>query len=286
MTSSALALVLLSALLHALWNFLNKGSGDRRAFFLGQWLVTSVCYAPLVVWNWPASGITPIGWLWVVLTSVAHAFYALFLLKAYDAGDLSIAYPLSRTAPVLVTFWDLLTTRGVLSVGGVAGTFLAGLGAMLLQLPAIRLHGLRTVMRARVTRYALITAVFIAVFTIVDKQGVRHVPPLIYMYLLLMGESSLIALSIGRGLPGRVRAELGRAGKSMLFTGLVGPSSYLLVLWALQTSPASYVLGLRQCSIVFGVLLGYFFLGEGDLRFRLAGASVIALGSVMIAAFG
>ena len=72
----------------------------------------------------------------------------------------------------------------------------------------------------------------------------------------------------------------------MLFTGLVGPFSYLLILWVLATAPASYVLGLRQTSIVFGVILGRVFLGEGETRYRLAGAAIITLGSVLIVAAG
>ena len=54
----------------------------------------------------------------------------------------------------------------------------------------------------------------------------------------------------------------------------------------LTSAPASYVLGLRQTSIVFGVVLGRIVLGEGETRYRLAGAAIIAAGSILIAAAG
>ena len=286
MTGAAIALVLTSALLHATWNFFNKGSPDRWAFFVSQGVITCVAYAPLAVWNWPADGIAREGWVWIAASALTHAGYAVFLLKSYDAGDLSVAYPLSRTAPALVAAWDLLTARGQLTVGGVAGALLAGVGAVTLQLPALRLRGGRAVLRDNVTRYALLTAVCIAVFTIIDKQGVAHVPPFVYLYLLSAGEFSIIAVQLGRGAWSRGAREVRTNGRAVLFTALLGPVSYLLILWVLATAPASYVLGLRQTSIVFGVLLGRIFLGEGETRYRLAGAAVITMGSLLIVAAG
>jgi len=286
MTGTAIALVLVSALLHAAWNFFNKGSADRWAFFVAQGVLTCVFYAPLVVWDWPHVGIDRMGWVWIVASAVTHAAYAVFLLKSYDAGDLSVAYPLSRTAPVLVAAWDIATARGQLTIGGVAGAMLAGIGAVTLQLPALRAHGGRAVLGEKVTRYALMTAVFIAAFTIIDKQGVAHVPAFVYLYLLSAGEFSVIWAGLGWSAVGRATRELRGNARAVLFTAILGPFSYLLILWVLATAPASYVLGLRQTSIVFGVILGRVFLGEGETRYRLAGAAIITMGSLLIVAAG
>ena len=286
MTGAAIGLVLVSALLHATWNFFNKGSPDRWAFFVAQGAMTAACYLPLALWAWPADGIDAAGWVWIVASAAAHAGYAVYLLKSYDAGDLSIAYPLSRTAPILVVGWDLLTARAHLSAVGVFGALLAGLGAVTLQVPALRSRGGRAVFREHVTRYALITAVFIALFTIFDKQGVRSVPPLVFLYLVGLGEFSLIGWRLGGEVLPRALREARANTRAVVFTALLGPFSYLLILWVLRTAPASYVLGLRQTSIVFGVLLGRFVLGEGETAYRLAGAAIITVGSVLIAAGG
>jgi uncharacterized membrane protein len=286
MTGAAIALVLLSALLHAAWNFFNKGSPDRWGFFFGQGIATIVFYAPLFLWYWPQARIDALGWLWIAASAVTHAAYAVYLLKSYDAGDLSVAYPLSRTAPILVAAWDMLTIRGQLTTGGVLGALLSGVGALTLQLPALRARGGRAVLGDGVTRYALITAIFIAAFTIIDKQGVGRVHPFIYLYLLSAGECSMIGVRLGRQAAARGMNELRTNTRPFLFTALVGPFSYLLILWVLATAPASYVLGLRQTSIVFGVLLGRVFLGEGETAYRLAGAGIIAAGSVLIATAG
>jgi uncharacterized membrane protein len=286
MTHAAIGLVLLSAFLHAAWNVLNKGSGDRWGFFIAQGGSMLTAYAPGMLWLWPGRGLEPMGWACIVGSGVVHAAYAAYLLKSYDAGDLSVAYPLSRSAPVLVLGWDLLAARASLTVWGMIGAALAGLGALTLQLPAVRARGLRAVLADPVTRYALLTAVTIAVYTLIDKRGVASVQPFVFLYAISVVEFILLGMLIGRGAASRARAAFRANAAAVLFTGVIGPLSYLLILWVLVTAPASYVLGLRQTSIVFGVVLGRLLLGEGETIYRLAGALIIAAGSTLIAVAG
>jgi uncharacterized membrane protein len=182
--------------------------------------------------------------------------------------------------------WDVATARHQLSAAGVAGAALTGFGALTLQLPALRKRGARAVLTDHVTRYSLITALFITAFTVIDKQGVTRVHPLVFMYLIMAGELTLVGVQLRGAAVARMRRELRCNAGAVLFTAVMAPFSYLLILWVLATAPASYVLGLRQTSIVFGVVLGRLFLGEGETRYRLAGAGVIAAGSVLIAAAG
>lgn len=286
MTGDALAAVLVSSFLHALWNLFNKDSADRWAFFLGQGLVLALLYAPAVAWLVYRDGFPATAVLWTVLSALTHAGYAAYLLKAYDAGDLSVVYPLSRSAPVLLAVWDVLVVREPLSLPGLVGVFLAGGGVLVLQFPGVRRYGLWAVLTSPVSRYALVTAVFIAAFTIVDKQGVRSLHPLVFLYCLSLGESGVLAPLLGRNVLRRVCNEWSANGVRMFATGALGGFSYLLILWALATAPASYVLGLRQTSIVFGVLLARLVLREGEMAYRVAGATVIAAGSALIAGWG
>jgi uncharacterized membrane protein len=283
MTGFAIAVVLLSALLHAIWNLFIKGSSDRWAFFLAQGVLNVILYAPLFIWVWPGAVVSAAGWLWVVASALIHAAYAFYLLRSYDVGDLSLAYPLSRTAPILVALWDVATAPGQLSGTGFVGAMLAGIGAVLLQLPALQARGGRAVLRERVTRYALLTALLVAAFTVVDKYGVTYVHPFVYLYLIDIGEFALVAMRMGRSALRRAPQELHINGRAVLFVALVGPFSYLLILWVLATVPASYVLGLRQTSLVFGVLFGRLLLKERETGYRLLGAGTIAAGGVLIA---
>ncbi|MBI1817855.1 MAG: EamA family transporter [Deltaproteobacteria bacterium] len=284
MTPLAVALVLVSAFLHAGWNLFGKGSQDKSAFFLAQGACTAIICSPglIAFWSPPPT----LGWVFVALSAAAHAGYALYLVKSYEAGDLSIAYPISRSAPALVLLWEMTAGHQRLSVLGVSGVVLAVVGALMVQWPLLRARGLRGVLRADVTRFALITAVFIAAFTIVDKQGVGQMHPFVFLVLILAGEFPVFIVRMGSATATRVRAEWNRTRWTILATAIVGPFSYLLILWALKNAPATYVLSLRQTSIVFGVVLGRFVLGEVGTRYPLIGAVVITIGGLLIAAGG
>jgi len=286
MTLLAIAFVLVSALLHATWNLFGKGSEDKSAFFLAQGVATMLLLLPPVALLWPEAAPSAGAWRFVVGSAVAHGAYALFLVKSYEVGDLSVAYPLSRSAPALVLLWDVTLGGQRLRPWGIAGALLAVCGALLVQWPMLRRRGLRGVLRADVTRYALVTALCIAVFTIIDKQGVATVQPIVFLFLILAGESPVFAVRMGRATMTRVRREWQRGWRTIAATAVVGPVSYLLILWALRTAPATYVLSLRQTSIVFGVILGRLVLGEGSTRYPLLGALVITVAGLLISLGG
>ena len=60
-------------------------------------------------------------------------------------------------------------------------------------------------------------------------------------------------------------------------------ASYLLALAALRTEQATYVIALRQLSIVFGAALGVSLLKEAISRTRTAGIALILGGCVLLA---
>ncbi|HEX6569876.1 MAG TPA: hypothetical protein VF015_11945 [Acidimicrobiales bacterium] len=79
------------------------------------------------------------------------------------------------------------------------------------------------------------------------------------------------------GLYGWVGIGLASGGVAVL-----SPLAYMLVLTALAVAPVSAVAPTREVSVVLGVLLGSRVLAERDLAPRLASATAIALGIVVI----
>ena len=85
--------MLFSALLHASWNALAKSSTTRVASFVLMALATGFCgllavpFVPLP---------PPETWVWLGASVVLHAVYFSALIAAYDVGDLSLVYPISR----------------------------------------------------------------------------------------------------------------------------------------------------------------------------------------------
>jgi drug/metabolite transporter (DMT)-like permease len=46
----------------------------------------------------------------------------------------------------------------------------------------------------------------------------------------------------------------------------------------MSMAPAAYMIAVKRLSLVFGVLMGWMFFNERNIRFRLIGASVMVSG--------
>ena len=133
-------------------------------------------------------------------------------------------------------------------------------------------------------RYAILTGLTIAIYSLVDKKGVAHVQPFLYMYLMTLGTAVGIApYVLGKQGWRAARLELRLNTLPIVVAGLLTYLAYGLVLTAFSLSRVSYVAPAREVGIVVGVLMGVFILKEPFGRGRLIGSIVIGLGLVLIA---
>ena len=133
-------------------------------------------------------------------------------------------------------------------------------------------------------RYALLTGLTITIYTLVDKRGVQHVQPILYMYLLTLGVAAGLAPYILRNYGWAPVLQEWRAHAwPIVVAGLLVFAAYGLALTAFSLSRVSYVAPAREVSIVVGVLAGVLILKEPFGRGRLLGSAMIVLGLVLIA---
>jgi len=281
----ALALVLLAACIHASWNLLAKQAGDKLAFLWCSALVSAVVYCPLGLWLLRAYPVPPGGWAIIAASSLLEGAYYWGLARAYRHGDLSLVYPIARgTAPLLVPVLAAVFLGERLSPLGAGGVGLVVVGLLTLHLPALSWRGVRAlagVVGQAGTRYALLTGLFIAGYSTLDKRGVALVQPALYSYLLFCGITvALLPLLAGAGT--KVAAEWRRSRQAVLAVGLLCPLSYGLVLAALTLAPVSYVSPAREVSVVIAALLGAYVLHEPYGRPRLVGSALIAGGLALL----
>jgi drug/metabolite transporter (DMT)-like permease len=127
-TPVVLSLVLLAALLHAVWNALIKASDD-------PWLTTLVvftsgslaCGLGLPFVEPPARE----SWPYLAAGALLHNIYVTFLVLAYRFGDLSHVYPIARgTGPLLVAALSARVVGEPLSGMQLAGTVLISAGIL------------------------------------------------------------------------------------------------------------------------------------------------------------
>lgn len=281
--------VILSAALHAIWNYLLRRAGGSRIVAALSIVAEAVFLLPLAVAVLMSSGGIRVGRFLpatVVAAALALANYAA-LTAAYRRADLSLAYPVARGGvflflPLLgfIVFGERLDARGWLALAMIVT------GIMLLPLTRFDRQALGELgrhLRNRAMGFALLAAAATAAYTVWDKFAIGFLDTFLYFsgYTLLLGLWFAVALI--RAPRDEVRAQVRDHSGPILLIGLLIAGSYLLLLIALRDGMSTQVLAVRQLSIPIGVLLGWRLLREGLTPPRLIGSTLITAGCVLAA---
>ncbi len=118
----AIVLLLTSAFLHALWNFLLKRSQEKYIAMGWQVILSGVLAFFLLLFT----GLPPRSmWLFALISMALEAVYFILLSNAYSDHDFSLVYPIARgTAPAFLMLWSILFLKEKLSLGGILGVSL------------------------------------------------------------------------------------------------------------------------------------------------------------------
>jgi drug/metabolite transporter (DMT)-like permease len=275
MSAGIVAIVLGAALLHALWNAVVKGAGDKTVV-LGLIALGHVVPGLVIVLlaPWPGWAI----WPYVVASTVIHWGYYYFLNIGYRLGDLSVIYPIARgLAPVLIALgaqvWigetlPPLAWVGILCVSG--GIMVLTRGVFAGALPVTGVLA------------ALACAVMVASYSLVDGIGVRlSTNALAYVGWLFVLEI-IVAVFIFSTRGARLRAVPPRTIALGLLGGVISGTAYGLVLYAKTLAPLGIVSALRETSVIFAAMIGVLWFGEGPKGNRLVAGTIVAAGIILI----
>lgn len=289
MTGLELAIVLLSALLHAAWSVSIKGSRDPLAFNALQ-LAPQMAVAAILFW-WIDWNEVPIEAWWLLLgTSTAHALYLYWMSRAYETADISLVYPIARSTPAFLPLLAVPLLGEQISLLGGIGIAVVVAGMWLVHAePGFRLSALLE----KGTVFAYLTLACTIAYGLFDKQAMANleaaewsspIPRALFYYFAIEVCCGLLflGLSFGRlrraGVVQLARQEWPSVLAACFFT--VG--SYGLILEALRTAQASYVVATRQVSVLFVVAMSVMFLGEHPSRLRILGAAATVVGVALI----
>lgn len=265
--------ILFAAALHAVWNAIVKAGSDT--------LLTTILVASaggvIGLLTLPfLPPVAPAAWPYLAISAVLELAYYSLVAAAYRHDDLSRTYPLMRgTPPLLVALVSSLALGIGLSLVGWLGIALVSIGLL-----SLTLGGTRGTKRG--VTLAMVNALVIASYTLVDGFGVRvsGSPAAYVMWLFVLTAVPLAAWAIARRpdfLPyARRNWHLGLAG------GIGTLASYGLVLWAMTEAPIPLVAALRETSILFGTAIAVLVLKEHVTRRRLLAILVIAAGAAVL----
>ena len=288
MSTIAIGLVLLSALLHALRSLFTKESGDKQIFLWLYSIFALLFFAPLFLYFIYRVGIThPAAYAWCAGSGFIHFLYWIFLTNAYQEGDLSRVYPIMRSSPALVLLAAVLFLGEQVSVQGVAGILLVAAGVYFINMKQLSgeelLAPVKSIACDRSTQFAFLTLMAVACYSVVDKMAVDTIHPILFAFLhLFFGMCYYTPYIVFTKNAAMIKKEWNSGPIRIIMSGIIGITGYALILIAFTIDRVSYIVGLRQTSIVFAVLMGSQFLKEKHGGIRLAGALIIFAGGFLI----
>lgn len=207
MNSTALVLVIASAVLHVGWNTAVR---DARGGVRFVWLLCLGAAATGLLCSGGAllsPGLWQ-AWPWLAGGTTLNALYFLALGRAYAFGDLSWAYPILRgSAVAFAAPLALLLFAQGLPPSAWAGIALVLAGVAAMQIPAgarrarnAPLSGALSHGRPRLAvLWPLLGGLMVAGYSLLDSRGVRTAPPLPYAGLEYLGSALALTPFAFRG---------------------------------------------------------------------------------------
>lgn len=264
MNNDVFILVILSALIQASWNFAAKRStGNRSVLLLLGWFFQGLFLLPFAIYFTDFSNFS-IEWVYLIISSSCiHTIYISLLGWGYAKGDISMVYPIARgigitgTATLAILLYgEFVTFNGLLGIVSIIA------GCVLIGSREIFRHDHR-----HAFLIAIAIGLCITLYSIIDSFAAKTIPVFLFMVALNIAPA-VIAAPILLTFAKKDLIKICRYYKleSLLVTA-GGTASYVLILLAYQKAPTSYVIALREVSIIFASVLGVFFLKE-RLYFR------------------
>lgn len=280
------AMVIVSAVIHPVWNLLIKKEPDPQLAFLG---LTGAIVACAFV-HCLATGADMLAAAaapgLVLLSWCGQLLYGVCLTATLRRGDLSAYYPIIRASPVFIVIAGVAFLGYSYSWDVLLGIAMAVAGGFLL----LYRRGTHFLSDPKTLGLALLSMSGTGIYSIADANMMKVMEPEVQ---LLWVEALLVPVYLGLFLRRRThtrypddRPALARLAM-LVVPGVMAYASYYLILLAYQMGgEVAAVTSVRQASIPISVLLGGFFLREGAVLRRMFAASLLAGGIVAIIAAG
>jgi drug/metabolite transporter (DMT)-like permease len=223
-------------------------------------------------------------WVFLALSLPAHWLYQTALVRALSRGDLSMVFPVMRgTAPLLTAISASILLGEHLSPLAIAGLTIASLATIVFALPEKNFGGSRAVRNSAIL-WALATGAGIAIYNVIDAQGVRSALDttgtqwsfIVWLFVLdWIGITTIMMVTRG---PKEFVASARRALWPGLGAGVCSTFSFSMALYGFSVAPVAYISAMRETAVVFAAVLGWWFLREGFGARRTFAAVVLACG--------
>jgi drug/metabolite transporter (DMT)-like permease len=272
------SVVVASAFAHAVMNCALKRQPDPLSATLMLAICGGMVATPLLmVTGTPGIEAAP----FLIASVLVHIFYWTYLGRAYASGEVSVVFPLARgVAPILTLGVSLFLLSEQTSPGELAFIALIVTGIFLVMSSGVNKSAL---WRERTVANALIVAVTICLYTVIDGVGTRRSGNAASYVLMLYACNGWMLLIYGLARQReRLVIALDTGWRTGIVTGAMSLGIYGVALWAMTKAPIPLVAALRETSVMFAAILAVLWLREPMRVGRMVGAGVIVAGVALV----
>ncbi len=258
---------------------MHEGTGE----FLSGWLRVAIATVPLAIIAslMEKPEIRP-GFYIALAIGVPFEVLATFLYtRALKVSPMSLTLPFLAFTPVFVILTGFVFAGELVSMRGVLGIMLIAGGSYMLNFHHVKggiLGPIRAIGRERGSSMMLTVSLIYAVTASMIKVGINNSSPLFF------GAVYFVIFSIAYAPIGLRQLQMPSA-RGMKMLGLAGALMFVSLLahmLSVSMTEVAYMVSVKRTSLLFGVLLGYFFFKERNIKERLFGALLMLAGFVLV----
>ena len=280
MEQNIFLLVIFAAILHAIWNGMVKSYKDK-VISVSAIVFGHVPIAIIVMLFLPLPTLESIPY--IILSAIIHQGYQYNLISAYKIGDLTKVYPIARgTGPIVATLISIIFFGVLIAKFQTLSIILICFGIIILGL-----FNESSIKNNKSLIYSLFTGFFIGLYSLADGYGARvSQSPLNFLGWSFILNAMIFPFVLKyMGYSNVIKRVMKEAKLVFWLGGTISYIVYGIVVWSFTQAPIPLVGALRESSIVFSILIGFFFLKERITFIKILSILAIFAGVVLLKLF-
>ena len=280
MEQNVYLLVIFAAILHAIWNGMVKSYKDK-VISVSAIVFGHVPIAVFVMLFLPMPTLESVPY--IILSAIIHQGYQYNLISAYKIGDLTRVYPIARgTGPIVATLISIIFLGLLITKFQTLSIVLICFGIIILGI-----FSESSIKNNKAAVFSLATGFFIGLYSLVDGYGARtSLSPLSFLGWSFILNAIIFPFVLKYMGYTNVFSKVMKEAKIIFWVG--GTLSYIvygIVVWSFTKAPIPLVGALRESSIVFSILIGFFFLKERVTPIKVISIFAIFTGTIFLKLF-
>ncbi len=286
MTGFAFSLVVVSIFSHAYMSYLVKISGQKQITITLSLLLEAIfLFIPASIFiNREGLNLEIFP---VIAIGAGMCFLSYFFLnKAYEHGDLSLVYPMSRLSPIFLPFLSYFLIKETIGVKGFVAMAFIIMGTITMHLKKLNLRSMKNLifrLNDAPVIYALLSALVAAAYTAWNKISTASITPFVYYFFYVsMTAIFNVVFCATRFSRREIKSSWKRNKLNIVQGAFANGLTSALVLFVMSFSNMSYVGSLRQLGVLVALFISVVFLDERLTPPKIAGACISVTGAIIL----